>query len=375
MRQILGIGRGILLGVAALFVLWGIANLFGLYFYVQQHDNVVVKRWGDIQYAVVTGYSAPGDKGQTINLSDEAAKTINAKRKAKQQDPQVAYMKQKYGSDIQVYEGAGLYFKAPWETAWSFDARIMDWEGDAKKVSTKDLRTLYVKPVARWRILDPVKFYKSVGPTWRTGLPKISNVVASKNEDLLSNTRLIEVVRNQNLQLDERVKKRLQTVGDEDVKAAKIRYGRSALLNKVKKSAEKELARRFGIELIDVLYVGLNYPGNVRQKVFERMQSERHRIAARYRSQGQRKKQRILGNVSERVKELVSGGERKVKRIKGEAEGKAIEIMADAFEKDQKFFRFRESINTYREAFDENTTVVLSNDSKLMEFVTSTSTE
>ncbi len=164
----------ILVGVVALVILVAIAAYAtGAVYFVPEYQNVVVTRFGEVQYAVITGFD--------VTRESDA-------------DQQIKTFRDRYPGRIEV--GAGLYFKVPLlEKAHYFDSRILLWEGAVKEISTMDLRTLVVDTSARWRILDAIKFYESLGSE-QQALNRIGSVVDSNLEDKLSNTLLIEAVRN-----------------------------------------------------------------------------------------------------------------------------------------------------------------------------------
>jgi len=335
--------------LAGLLLLPLLAYLSGAVFYVNEMENAVITRFGDVQYAVITGFNP----------------------QKKKRDEQVKKLKKAYPGKI--ITGAGLQFKTPFvEQAHYFDSRLLHWDGEVKNVSTMDLRTLHIDTAGFWRILDVIKFYERLSNR-RQAVNRISGVINSQIEDVLSRTRLIEAVRNENLELEERVKKRLQQAGEEkedQPESAKIRYGRKKLIKKIQDELKEKLMKRFGIKLADVMFTQLNYTQSVRQNVYDRMISERKRIAARYRARGQRKKREILGEVTRQKRKILSEADRKVKNILGEAEGKQIKIHADAFRKQPTFYRFHRSLEMYRESLGENATFLLSNDNRLLKFTT-----
>lgn len=334
-----------IIGVALFVVLLFVS---GTVYYVNEMENAVVTRFGKVQYAVLTGFDPTN----------------------KESDEQIKELKKRYPD--QIHTGAGLYFKVPFiDKTHYFDSRLLHWDGEIKNVSTMDLRTLRIDTGAFWRILDVIKFFEALGRK-RQALNRIGGVINSQIEDMVSSTRLIEAVRNENLELDQRVKKRLETAeGDEEPKSAAIRYGRRELLQKIIDNAAPELMKRFGIKLEDVMFTKLNYTQSVRKNVFDRMIAERKRIAARYRAQGEQTKREILGKVSKRKAELLSQADRETREILGDAEGKRIQIHAEAFNRNPAFYRFHRSLETYRDGLGKNAHFLLTDDNRLLEFTSS----
>jgi len=341
----------LLVGALLLFVL---AYLSGAFFIVPETHTAVVKRFGDVRRVIVTGfYEGVGER----------------------EGGQRSYVRNRYGGDtdpIEVSIGAGWYVKVPFiDDVVYFDARILDWDGERKEISTQDLRTLLVDSSARWRILDPVQFYRALGESQLHAQDRLDGVINSQIEDEISNTRLIEVVRNENLELGERVKQRLKTVEEEEAQSAQIRYGRKELISRIQTQAEKELRGRFGVQLVDLMITQLNYTESVRKQVYDRMISERERIAARYRAQGERSRREILGRVQRQKDELLSGAQRRVEEIMGRAEARSIDIRARVHRRDPAFYKFQRSLAAYRNGLDTDTIFVLSDDNELLDHVTS----
>jgi membrane protease subunit HflC len=348
------LGRILALGLAGIVLVVFLGYMFGIFFIVPETHSVVLKRFGDIRKVIVPGYyQGPGNENRS--------------------NPQIQYIKEEYGTDtstISVSTGAGLYFKPPWWNATYFDARILDWDGQEKEISTEDLRTLQVDATARWRILDPVRFYRAAGANEHQAQSRLDSVINSQVEDEISTTRLIEVVRNERLALEERVKKQLKTVEEEEAKSAKIRYGRQELVRSIEEQAAEELMERFGVKLVDVLLTRINYTSSVRKQVYDRMISERERIAARYRAQGEKARRTILGEVQRRKDELLSNAERRVQEILGRAEARSITIQAEAHQRAPGFYQFMRSLETYETSMDTQSTLILSDENQLLQYTT-----
>ncbi len=354
----------LLAGLAALILLVPIlAYLTGAIFIVPETHSAVITRFGEVQRVVVSGfYEAPG--GVVAGRDDEDP-AIDEK--------QIDYVRSQYPDThpIAVDEGAGWYLKVPFvDNVHYFDARLLDWDGEKKEVATRDLRTLLVDSASRWRILDPVRFYEAIGPSSRFAQDRMDGVLISTLEDHIAETRLIEAVRNQDLKLDERVEEMLQAVGEEEVEADKIRYGRMDMIRSIEEEAGRQLRDQFGIQLVDLMITQLNYTESVRKQVYDRMNAERERIARRYRAQGERTKRRILGEVQRREDEILSNARRQREQILGQAERRRIEIVARAHKKDPDFYRFWRSLQAYDQGFDTGTSLILTDDNPLLEYTT-----
>ncbi len=336
-----------------------LAVIFGVVYIVPETHNAVVTRFGEVRHAVVSGfYRAPDtQEGDVPGHMEE-------------QD-QIDFMRQRYEEErpeVKLSVGAGLYFKAPWpiDTVHTFESRILDWDGQRHEMATKDLRTLLVDSASRWRILDPVRFYESVGVTERHAQRRLDEVIMRELEDMVTVSLLIETVRNENLHLEEEVRELMDVEEDEDVldeeltDIEELRYGRMHVIEQVQERAAKALSERFGIQLIDVMITELTYTDDVQQRVFDRMIAERERIASRHRAEGEETKQRILGEVEEQRR-----------RILGDARGREIQIVGEAHDTDRDFYRFYRSLEAYDEALGENMVLLLSDKNDLLEFITS----
>lgn len=339
-----------------------LAYVSGAIIIVPETHSVVITRFGEVKSAIITGfYEAPGTspEGEEMVIDDK----------------QLEFVRERYKDDssVDIKEGAGWYLKVPFvEKAHYFDARLLDWDGERKEVATRDLRTLLIDSASRWRILDPIQYYEAIGATTQQAQDRLDGVIVSQIEDMIAETRLIEAVRHENLELNERVKERLETVGQEEVDAANIRYGRMHMMRKIQQKAGEELRNRFGIQMVDLLITQLNYTDQVQQQVYERMTAERKRIANRYRAQGQRAKSEILGEVQRREDEILSRANQEREEILGRAEGRRIDIVAEAHQQDPEFYRFWRSLQAYKNGIDSGASFILSDDNNLLEYTTNT---
>ena len=179
---------------------------------------------------------------------------------------------------------------------------------------------------------------------------------------------MIEVVRNSNRLVETGA---LQGEQD-DIKASgdaleTIQVGREEVTRGILKQASK-IVPQYGIELVDVRIKRINYVKDVRDKVYERMISERKRAAERYRSEGQGKKREIEGQMVKELKEIESGAYRTAEEIKGEGDAEATTIYADAYNSDPEFYSFIKTLDTYRGTVDSDTTIIFRPDSEYLEY-------
>ncbi|MBD3180042.1 MAG: protease modulator HflC [Candidatus Latescibacteria bacterium] len=246
-----------------------------------------------------------------------------------------------------------------------FDKRILTWDGAANQIPTADKRYIELDATARWKIVDPLKFYQSVGT--EVGIQtRLDDVIDSASRDIVSSHNLIEVVRNSNMIFERPVEEEDATVE----KLEKISKGREELRLMILERAS-ELVPQYGIELVDVQIKRLNYIDRVRKKVYERMISERQKIAAKYRSEGQGEKAKITGMMNREIKKITSEAYRKAQEIKGEADGQATRIYAQSYNKDPEFYSFLKTMEIYGKTLTGNSKAILTTESEIYKYLKS----
>ena len=262
---------------------------------------------------------------------------------------------------------AGLHFKTPLiQTANYFEKRLLEWDGDPNQIPTKDKKYIWVDATARWKIDDPLRFLQSVNNEM-SAQARLDDIINSATRDVITGHILIEAVRDTN-----RILEGEQDIG-EDVIASEeaiehIDDGRKILEGMVLVKAKK-LAPQYGIDLVDVRFKRINYIEDVRKKVYERMIAERKRAAERYRSEGQGKRAEIDGQREKELKLIRSQAYKIAQGLKGTADAEAINIYADAYNKDTDFYTFLKTLDTYKETVDENSTVMLTTDSDYYKYL------
>ncbi len=261
---------------------------------------------------------------------------------------------------------AGLHFKIPFiQKATLFDKRIMEWDGDTNQIPTKDKKYLLVDTFARWRIVDPLKFYQSVNNE-RNALGRLDDIIDGVTRDFISENLLIEVVRNSNRVMAISTEAEEEALIEAD--SLKIEQGRMAITNAILLKVQ-EIVPQYGIEIEDMRIKQVNYIEEVRTKVYDRMISERKRIAQLYRSEGQGKKAEIEGQMQKELQRISSEAYRTSQEIKGKADAEATDIYAGAFSRDPDFYSFLESLDTYRQTVDKTSTLIFSTDSDYLQYL------
>jgi len=263
----------------------------------------------------------------------------------------------------------GLKFKIPMvERAIVYPRNLQEWDGDPGEVPTKDKTYIYVDTFARWKIVDPVLFFKTIGFPAELASPRLNEIIDPAVRNQITSNRLIESVRNSNRELDtfeigleENEQKKQRT-------AYAVKIGRQQIDEMILKEAQPKL-EKFGIELVDVKIKRLNYREEVRQSVYDRMIAERKQIAQKFRSEGKGEARKILGDKELDLKRIQSEAYRKAQEIKGRADAKSTRLYADAFGRDPDFYSFIKTLEIYDEALDKNSTLILSTDSDLLKYL------
>ena len=256
----------------------------------------------------------------------------------------------------------GLHLKAPIiNVVHRFDKRWLEFDGDPNEIPTKDKKYIWVDTYARWRISDPLRFFQAVRDE-RGGQSRLDDIVDGETRNAIASYNLIEVVRSTNRSFD--VIEELEGIGAAEA-MAEVKVGRSHIAQIILEKAAR-ITPEFGIELVDVRFKRLNYVESVQQKVYERMISERQRIAERSRSEGQGRAAEIRGQKERDILAATSEGYKSAQEIKGGADAKAAAVYAAAYSKDPQFYQFLKSMETLSNSLDEEAWLILSTDSRLL---------
>jgi membrane protease subunit HflC len=258
---------------------------------------------------------------------------------------------------------AGLHFKTPFiQDATYFDKKILIWDGDPNQIPTNDKTYVYLDVTARWRIADALVFLQAVNNETRAQTI-LDDIIDGTVRDLVNKNDLVEIIRSSDWTPES-----ISDTSKKNVEYEPIKYGRDKITAMIQDTASK-ITPQYGIELVDVLFKRVNYIDTVRKKVYDRMISERKRIAAEKRSQGEGQKAEIMGKVERQLKEIISGANREATEIKGKADAEAAKIYADAYNQDPEFYSFTKSLESYKDAVGQNTSLVISSDSEFYKFI------
>lgn len=263
---------------------------------------------------------------------------------------------------------AGLHFKTPFtQEVRRFDSRILKWDGDPNQIPTKDKRYIWVDTTARWRISDPLLFYTTVA-TETGAQSRLDDILDSVVRDAVSSQLLVELVRGKDYKAPEGKEEVIdfegEAIADENL------TGREEILAGLLAQARKSTPE-YGIELIDVQIKRINYVEQVRLRVYDRMVSERKKVASQFRSEGEGEKANILGQMQKELKRIESDAYRESAEIRGKADAEAAGIYADAYNSDPEFYAFMRSMESYRKAVKANTKMVISTDAEFYRYMKS----
>lgn len=261
---------------------------------------------------------------------------------------------------------SGIHFKLPFiEDANVFEKRFLEWDGDPNQIPTKGKKFIWVDTYARWRIENPLLFFQRVRDE-RGAKARLDDILDGETRNAIANHELQEIIRNTNRTP---VVTELDTLEERDLTVVfpKIRIGREKITREILSNASRR-TKELGIELLDLRFKRINYYEDVRQKVYERMITERKRIADKFRSEGQGKASKILGDKERELKRIQSDAYRRSQQIVGKADAQATSIYARAYDRSNEtrdFYRFLKTLETYRITFGEDDWLILSTKSDI----------
>ena len=270
----------------------------------------------------------------------------------------------RFGKAIRIEKTPGLKFKVPFiDAVHRFDNRILAWDGPPTETPTKDKLYLIVDCFARWRISDPLLYYNRLNDE-RSALSRLDDILGSETRTAVASNDLVEIVR---------VTKGRQPVRDEELEKSgtilpsnlpDIELGRSAIEEQITQRAREKI-EGFGIELLDERFKRSKYNPDVAQKIIERMSSERHQIASKFRSEGRGEAANINGQKESDVASIQSAAQRNSLKIEGEADAEAARIYTAAYNSPeaQNLYSFIRRLEVARYGFNQGTSAVISTSS------------
>jgi membrane protease subunit HflC len=269
-----------------------------------------------------------------------------------------------------VITDPGLHFRLPFiQDVRRFDKRLLDWDGDVSQIPTLGREFIIVDTTARWRIINPLQFLRSVRDEVGART-RLDDVLDSAARDIVSGTELEEIVRSADWQVDVSRLPAEDAAVLEDADLQRPQRGRAQLERDILATAIQQMPD-IGIEIVDVRIKRINYIESVRDQVESRMISERQSIAARFRSEGEGRSQEILGNMEKELRRISSEAERRAQEIIGAADAEATKIFGEAYGRDPAFYSFSKTLESYS-TLGENTTLMIDAESEFFRYLEST---
>lgn len=261
-----------------------------------------------------------------------------------------------------VHTDAGLKVKVPFiDNVVKYSTKILSWDGEAQRLPTVENQFIWVDATARWRITDPRKFYESVA-TITMAQSRLDDVIDSSVRSVISSNPIREAVRNSNI-INEIERKDVYRASDDDdeldpeslsviamteTSYTRIIKGRNEISNEILERA-KRITPDYGITLIDIVIRQIKYSDDLTESVYNRMIKERSQIAQAFRSDGEGKKAKWLGEMNRELRSIRSEAYRRAEEIRGLADARAAAVYSDAYNRDPEFYAFWKSIESYKE--------------------------
>ena len=262
----------------------------------------------------------------------------------------------------------GIQFKLPLiQETHFFEKRFLAWDGDPNQIPTKDKRFIWVDSYARWRIVDPLRFFQRVRDE-RGAQTRLDDILDGETRNAIANQDLVEIIRSTNRELQ--VTEELEGIAEAEMTFS-IKIGREKITRLIIEAASPRL-KELGIELLDLRLKRINYVEEVQKKIFERMISERKRIADMFRSEGQGEAAKILGDKERDLKKIESEAYRTAQEIMGKADAEATTIYARAYNQSpdaREFYRFIKTMESYQNTLSEKDWLVLSTEGDYFNFL------
>jgi modulator of FtsH protease HflC len=261
----------------------------------------------------------------------------------------------------------GIHIKLPFfQKANFFDKRFLEWDGSPNQVPTKDKRFIWVDMYARWKIVDPLLFFQRVRDE-RGAQSRLDDILDGKTRNAIANHNLVELIRSTN-----RTSLIDEEIGPENSDVlAQIDFGREKITHSILKEAAPRTLE-LGIELLDLRFKRINYVDEVQKKIFERMITERKRIAEKYRSEGEGEASKIIGDKERELKSIQSAAYKTAQEIMGQADSAATAIYAEAYNRNvqsREFYRFLKTMETYKTTLSKKDWLILSTKSDFYEYL------
>ena len=258
----------------------------------------------------------------------------------------------------------GLHFKVPFiQKTNYFEKRFLEWDGSPNQVPTKDKRFIWVDTYARWRIVDPLRFFERLRDE-RGAQSRLDDILDGETRNSVARYDLIELVRSNNRNPDD-----VLVESEEEAAILEgIEMGRGNIAAEILATSAQR-TEDFGIELLDLRLKRINYVEEVQHEVVARLIAERQRIAEDFRAEGQGEAARIAGERDLELLRIQSEAYREAEELRGVADGEATAVYGDAYNADPDFYAFTKSMETYEATMDSTTMFILGTDNELLKYL------
>ncbi|MEI6874897.1 MAG: protease modulator HflC [Spirochaetota bacterium] len=263
------------------------------------------------------------------------------------------------GKIVGAETNAGLKLRSPFlDVVVKFPKKILTWDGAPERIQTKENQFIWVDMTARWKIVDPAKFYESVS-SLENAYGRLDDVLDSAVRTVISGNYLREAVRNSDVLVaapvtesfvtgDAEGSAALDQLTKSDIQHESIVKGRQRLSEDMLASV-KDIMPQFGIQILDMIPRQIKYSDELTQSVYERMIKERSQIAQAFRSYGEGKKAEWFGKLENDKRSILSGAYEKSETAKGKADAEATRIFAETYGRDPSFFDFWRALESYKQ--------------------------
>lgn len=260
----------------------------------------------------------------------------------------------------------GVHFKVPFiHRVQYFDKRFLEWDGDPNQVPTKDKKFIFVDTYARWQITDPLQFFIRLRDE-RSAQSRLDDILDGETRNAVAGNDLLDIVRSTNRE-PEITEEFMEVIEQLET----IAVGRDKIEAVILAKANERTAD-LGIRILDVRFKRVKYVEEVRRRVYDRMISERNRIADQFRSEGQGEARKIEGNKERDLAEIKSTAVKEADIIRGKADAEATSIYAGAYNRSpqaRELYAFLKSMETLEQSLDGQTSIVLTTESELFQYL------
>ena len=276
----------------------------------------------------------------------------------------------RFGDVQSVHTSPGLYFKAPFvDSVINYDRRLLRIDAPPSQFLDRDINILEIDVYGRFRINDPRAFLQTLTTEENARSILAQRINSSLRAEVAERSR--EEIIGGDVELDESGE---PVTDDEGNSRVQPTNSRTELLEDVIAAVQVNLAQEdpsFGVEMIDVRIKRADFPQQVAGRIFERMRSDREKISRRLRAEGEEEARTRRAAADRDVEVILAGADRDASRLRGDGEAQAISILAESLNQDPEFFSFRRSLDAYKAFLNQRTTVILSSDAPIFRFLQS----